>query len=198
MFPSKARQLDCREFNTRRRPLVSTLGTDEKKKRMEKIQMTQNTHQHNRFPHIYRWCDCNKNNRMKSDVFLTNASELIWWRLTVQMENDLQIRTKATKELLQTKAESVTWPESNWANISQNWRENPQTNRNCLKVSEKTAAVETWGASPGMKPSVWWCLCLPHFRLKLTAKELQPSVEKRKWFMTFFVCPVTFGGRHNL
>ncbi len=71
--------------------------------------------QWNWFSCIYWWCDC----RMNSEVFWAilsahiqpNASELIGWRFTVQMDNDPEHTAKGTKEFLKGKKWTVMqWP----------------------------------------------------------------------------------------
>ncbi len=62
-------------------------------------------------------------------------------------------------------AKSITWPESDWACISlaedktegKKPQEQAGTEDGCSRGLAR--------ASPGMKPSVCWCLCVPDFRL---------------------------------
>ncbi len=70
-------------------------------------------------------------------------------------------------------AKSITWPESDWACIS---LAGDKTEGKCPKNKQELKTVCSRGLAEhhqGMKPSVWWCLCVPDFRLVMTAKDLQ-------------------------
>ncbi len=121
-----------------------------------------------------------KSSRMNSEVFRAilsahiqpNASELIGRRFTVQMDNDHKAYCKSNQRVFEGKevdcyamAKSITWT---WIRLSmhftcwrQNWRENAQEQAGTEDGCSRGLAEH----HQGWNPSVWWCLCVPDFRL---------------------------------
>ncbi len=62
-------------------------------------------------------------------------------------------------------AKSITWPESDWACIFHLLKTKLKGKMPQNKQELKTVAVEAWQSITRDETSVWWCLCVPDFRL---------------------------------